>query len=380
MKTFDIKKFHNLTKLQLPDVDLTAKYTFYYDETNNIRKFYVKEQDFNTSFDLTFVLGGLVHSNRTKPEIETLFEGIRLQKSISEIKLKHLATGDFLECLTSDKLNVFLINLLKSKFYVHLSTVNVFYYSLVDIVDSAIANSEISQQLGMPFAMHLKNDLYRLAKIEKEAVVDLFYSFGYPNIKIEDVGGFIAALYYLFEAYQEIPDFHIGLTSLRQILRDSERKNDLPFLGDMEDHILLNDFSQFYLRPLYTFKNSTHIFDNEESIKAILSEYDLMDGNKSKLKSYSFVDSKGNKHLQASDIIVGLVGKFHTFLNTSSFGVLQEALLRLNSIQEHNLMLLMKLFDKAHNKNLAFLHSIASIEERQKYQIVENYVTFNAGG
>jgi hypothetical protein len=100
MKTFDIRKFHNLTKLQLPDVDLTAKYTFYYDETNNIRKFYVKEQDFNTSFDLTFVLGGLVHSNRTKPEIETLFEGIRLQKSISEIKLKHLATGDFLECLT----------------------------------------------------------------------------------------------------------------------------------------------------------------------------------------------------------------------------------------------------------------------------------------
>src|SRR5688572_11912566 len=119
MRTFDIRKFHKLTQMQLPNVDLKSKYTFYYDETNNIRKFYVKEQDFNASFNLTFVLGGLLHSNRTTPEIEILFEGIRLQKSTTETKLKHLATGDFLECLTSDKLSLFLTNLLKSKFYVH---------------------------------------------------------------------------------------------------------------------------------------------------------------------------------------------------------------------------------------------------------------------
>lgn len=374
MKTFDIRRFHNLTKLQLPGADLKAKNTFYYDETNNIRKFYIKEQDFNASFDLTFVLGGIVCDNKANEHVDILFEGLNLQKSAKEVKFKHLASGDFVDCMKSRKLRVYLSNLLKSNFYIHLSTVNIFYYSIVDIVDSAIANSEISQQLGLGFSMHLKNDLYRLAKLEKESVIDLFYMFGYPNVKPEDVREFIEALYFLFEDYQDIPDFHLGLTSLRQILRDSEEVNDLPFLGGLEDHILLKDFSEFYLRPLYTFKNSNHIFDNEESIKMRLSEFTLKDGKKI-YDSYSFVDSKNDKHLQASDIIVGLFGKFHGFLNTSSFGLIQEWLFRMDEDQIHTLAIIMKLIDKSHNRNIALLHSIASIEERQKFKMIDDYIS-----
>lgn len=44
---------------QLRNVD--DVYTFYYDETNNIRKFHLVEDGFNVSDPGNFVLGGILH-------------------------------------------------------------------------------------------------------------------------------------------------------------------------------------------------------------------------------------------------------------------------------------------------------------------------------
>ncbi|MEC4880939.1 MAG: hypothetical protein SAL70_06260 [Scytonema sp. PMC 1070.18] len=354
----------------MPKADFDSAFTFFYDETNNIRKFYVRESDFNSSFQSNFVLGGIVY-DKSKPDIEKLFSELNLERSIKEVKLKHLAKGDFLSCLKSHKLKYFLRYLLDNNIYIHYSTVNLLYYSIVDIVDSTYVNSKTATELGYEFLLFLKNNLYKLAKLEIDAVVNLFYSFQYPNIKKESVLPFISALTDLFKNYEHTIEFRVGVAALKQILKESEKEKSLPFLMGEEDFVLLKDFSNFYLRPIYLFKNSLHIFDNEDVVKGLLSEFVLYDGEKM-LESYSFENSKDNLYIQASDIFVGLIGKLSTFINTHSHADIEGSIKTLSASQLESLDIYLELVEKCNKKNFAFLHSVDSLEEMSKVALLHH--------
>src|SRR5690606_35392581 len=121
--------------------------------------------DFNYTFTANFVLGGLLHEGAV-PDVQPLIDSFKLQKTVKEVKFKHIAFGDFLDCLKSQKLNLFFRFLKESNLYVHYSSLNILYWSVVDIVDSAIMNSDTVMQLGSGFDNHLKNDLYKLCRHE----------------------------------------------------------------------------------------------------------------------------------------------------------------------------------------------------------------------
>ncbi|HFY9719855.1 TPA: hypothetical protein ACIGP1_004157, partial [Klebsiella pneumoniae] len=71
-------------------------YTFYYDETNNIRKLYLKGSGFNVKKADNFILAGILHKGlSTDSDYSTLFQMLNLQKNIHELKLKHVAKGGF---------------------------------------------------------------------------------------------------------------------------------------------------------------------------------------------------------------------------------------------------------------------------------------------
>lgn len=77
-----------------------TKYVFYYDESNNCRKFWVDDskQQFNTDHTADFVLAGLVRKEEEKVEasLETFRKPLKLQANVEEIKFKNLyAKGDF---------------------------------------------------------------------------------------------------------------------------------------------------------------------------------------------------------------------------------------------------------------------------------------------
>lgn len=364
MIDFEISEVRKFTKMMAPTADFETSFTFYYDETNNIKKFYVRENDFNYTFSANFVLGGLVHEGDA-PDVQLLIDSFRLQKTATEVKFKHIAKGPFLECLKSNKLTLFFDFTLNSNLFVHYSSLNILYWSIVDIVDSAVANSEAALKAGPQFINHLKNDLYKLSKLEIDSVIALFYHFEYPNIKKEKVIPFIEALTSLFEPYLETDEFHFGLESLRQILKEAKKKSSLPFVMDEEDHILLKDLSQFFLRPVYLFKNSTHVFDNEDSISETLQEFKILDGEE-EINNYSFVDSKSSQLIQLSDVFVGIIGKLSNYLNTNTREKIESDFDALSETQKTNIDLLIDNIDKSHNKNIAFLHSTDSFEEMSK--------------
>ncbi|RXG18306.1 hypothetical protein DSM03_101988 [Leeuwenhoekiella aestuarii] len=364
MIDFEISEVRKFTKMMAPTADFDSTFTFYYDETNNIKKFYVRENDFNYTFTANFILGGLAHEGNA-PDVQSLIDSFKLQKTATEVKFKHIAKGTFLDCLKSNKLTLFFDFTLNSNLFVHYSSLNILYWAIVDIVDSAVANSEAAMKAGPQFINQLKNDLYKLSRLEIDSVIALFFNFEYPNIKKEKVIPFIEALTSLFEPYLETQEFHFGLESLRQILKKAKKKGSLPFVMDEEDYILLKDLSQFYLRPIYLFKNSTHIFDNEDSISETLQEFKILDGEQ-EINNYSFVDSKTSQLIQLSDVFVGIMGKLSNYLNTHSREEIETDFNSLTETQMQNVDLLIDLIDKSHNKNVAFLHSTDSNEAMSK--------------
>ncbi|MCF6257847.1 MAG: DUF3800 domain-containing protein [Gammaproteobacteria bacterium] len=215
----------------------------------------------------------------------------------------------------------------------------------------------------------MKDDLYKLSKLEIESIIVLFHRFEYPNIKENSILSFIEALSDLFVDYIDDMEFHFGLESLRQILKEAKKKGSLPFVMDEEDYLLIKDFSHFYLRPVYLFKNSTHIFDNEDSISELMGGYKIIDGSEV-INNYSFVDSKSSRLTQLSDVLVGLIGKLSSYLNTSSRDKIRSDFFLLNSIQTENIDFLLDLIDKSHAKNIGFLHASDSYEEMSKIEVI----------
>lgn len=364
MKDFEISKIRELTKMIAPGADFDTSFVFYYDETNNIKKFYVKENDFNYTFTANFVLGGLAHIGQA-PDVKPLLDSFKLQKNAKEVKFKHIANGDFLDCIKSVKLKLFLQFIKESELYVHYSSLNILYWSIVDIVDSAISNSDTALKLGPPFANRLKNDLYKLSRLEIDSIIELFYKFEYPNIKSESVIQFIEELTSIFDGYINTEEYHFGLESLRQILKEAKKKGSLPFVMDEDDHILLKDLSHNYLRPIYLFKNATHVFDKEDSISDILNDYKILDGDE-EIANYRFVDSQTDQLIQLSDVFVGIMGKLTSYLNTSSREKINVDFRELSTIQKTNIDLLINLLDKSHHKNIGFIHNTDSYEEMSK--------------
>jgi hypothetical protein len=139
MMDFEISEIRKTTRMLARIADFDSAFTFYYDETNNIKKFYVRENDFNNTFTTNFILGGLVHLGQA-PDVQPLIDSFKQQKTAKEVKFKHIASGDFLECLKSEKLKLFLQFVKDYNLYVHYSSLNILYWSIVDIVYSAIAS------------------------------------------------------------------------------------------------------------------------------------------------------------------------------------------------------------------------------------------------
>lgn len=368
MIDFEIDKIRKHIKAMNPYLDFDSCYTFYYDETNNLKTFYIKETDFNYSFQANFVLGGVLYENE-KPDIENIFQGLDLQPNIKEVKFKHIAHGGLQDCLKSQRLNILLKRIINTPLYVHYTSVNFLYWSIVDIVDSAIVNSPTAKQLGSSFANHLKNDLYFLCKYELDDVISIFHHFNYPNLEKKDISEFIKNLSSLFEEYEKDVRFHIGLTSLKQILKESEKNEELPFIMGNKDHILLENFTHFYLAPLYKFKNSKHIFDNEFSIQESLQEYRLLDKGVV-YNNFLFEDSQNDLFIQLSDVVVGIIGKMTHFVNTHTCDEILYEISKFSDLQLNNLDLYLDIITKSHNKNMAFLHNVDSFEEINKMDVI----------
>lgn len=337
------------------------EWIFYYDETNNIRKLHLTEDGVNAEFK-NFVLGGIVHPrDRELPNTDSLIKSLVLQKSATELKFNQLATGPFLGILNSKRIRTLLKWLIDNDIYIHYTNFNILYWSLVDLVDSLWVEETLKQYI--PYQWEIKNELFRLCNIDLDVFAKLLRKYRYPNIQRSQNFSFMTEVAEHFESLTEEPRTHITELVI-DLMRHGAIIDEMAFLVDNDDDILIESFKYQYLRPIYVYPNSTHIFDEEDSVQADLEDYVVT--FKGRLVSYSFVDSEQNIGVQISDGICGLLGSYFNFLEESTIEHLKEIKSKLNPVQTTTLELLKTLIDKSDEASNGFCHRTAPTDSDLK--------------
>lgn len=338
---------------------------FYYDESNNIRKLWLDENDFNAQIDRDFVLGGVMHFGEScTADVTVLKNTLQIQKSAKEMKFKHISKGkDFLECLSEDKVMVFLQWLLESDLYVHFSNINNLYFAIADIIDT------IEEPEYIPFFFNMKNELYNIARKNYKEFYRLLSSCNYPNVSGKKISSFYNGIIRLVEDSGNAISFN--MEKLLQGLKSARKQADLVFLQGNPDKTILNDYSVFYMRPIGIFPYATHIFDDEYKVKDVFNKYGFLNGNNTNY-NVSFVDSKENALIQISDCIVGLIGKYYTYVNSIDISDAYHMLLNISTKQKTTLQLFTQLILKSENMSKLILHSIASMQEHNVSDFILN--------
>lgn len=329
---------------------------FYYDESNNIRKLWLDENDFNAPIDSDFVLGGVMHfGENCIVDVNELRTQLRIQQSSKEIKFKHISKStDFLGCLSENKVSFFLEWLLKSDLYVHYFNVNNLYYAIVDIIDSIV------NPIYIPYVFQMKNELYKIAKDNYQSFYKHLISYNYPNIDSSKIKYF----------YDGIIDFVVNsdyelsfeAELLHQVLKSGREQTELIFLKENPDKTIIDSYFHIYMRPIGIFSNATHIFDDEYQIQEQFERFEIYNGD-SICESFSFTDSKNNIYVQISDCIVGLLGKYFTYINSINMNEAHQMINNISLKQKKTLQLFASLISKSERKSKLLLGSCESIEE-----------------
>lgn len=344
-----------------PLYGLEEEYAFFYDETNNIRKFWIRDDGFNEP-PKNFVLGGIVHKkSRPLTGLDELVKSLHIQKSAKEIKFNQLATGSYLGVLNSRKIRTLLEWLIANEVFIHYSNFNILYWSLVDIVDSFWDEPELRQY--MPYVMHIKSELFNLANADLDRLVPILKKYRFPNVQRNSSCAFMMEFSGLLESVSKKPQSEISKLVIYMV-RKAANLPELPFIMDNDDDVLIDSFDSEFLRPLYIYPTSSHTFDNETEVQEALGNTQVE--YKRRFVEYSFVDSRDFIEIQLSDGICGLLGSHFNFLEEHSVEELIDIKQSLNPVQRQTLSLLSKLIDISDAQSNGFMHRISPMDSDYK--------------
>jgi len=340
-------------------------FTFYYDETNNTRTLYIGADGFNVPKVKCFVLGGIAHRGAKRElHFEALRQTLWLQPTVKELKLEHVAKGDFLAVIDKPKMTTFLQWLSESGLLVHYFALDPLYWALVDIVDSILADAPWLY----PAHIQLKNNLYGLLRRDMEATLDFLRRYDFPDVGRARRTQFMHELLDSLEACEGMfPHFEYQM--LKGVLQMGAKMEALPFLEGEKPKVLIGQFSTFCIKRFSMFKNSLHIADMEPHIRDLIEPLTFLDDGRP-IRNFSFVTSHDEVGVQISDVVVGLLGKLFSFLNETPGEELEALIEDLTPVQHHNLGLLNGLLDRSLAENEALAHFVVSAEDRFRAAIL----------
>lgn len=346
---------------------LDRPFTLHYDETNNIRRLRLTPGGLNARRPQCFVLGGVAHLGPAPAlDFENLRQAFHLQKSSLELKLEQLGKGDFLALLDAPKIGSFVEWLASSNLFVHYQVLDPLYWSLVDVIDSIVAEHG-SLQL-MAIAPLLKNDLYSLLRGDLAETAELLGRYSYPDVGHARRAAFISELQDLAEARRDwLSDFNYQM--LKGVLKIAAGLESLPYLEDERPNVLIDGFGAFYLHRLALFKHSTHILDIEKTIEDYLVGLGLKDGT-APLANFSFVDSRTEPWVQVADALIGLLGKLFMFAADHDVEAIDAALSGLNGRQKTVLDTLRGLIKRSIDECQGFAHYVISLEDQRRSAMI----------
>ena len=359
--------------LRDPDIQLHGLhkaddvYTFYYDETNNVRRLHIREDGLNVPDMGCFALGGIAYRGEKRSlDIDGLRTKLGLQKTLKEIKFKNLAQGTFPEATKSKKLTIFLEWLWDQELLVHFFVLDPIYWAVVDIIDAILMESDQPQLYSIH--LNLKNDIYAILRHDRDATIDLFRRHSFPNVGGNGMQSFVADLRIILEGRQALlPAFNFQM--LKGVLQIAQKLDTLPLLEDEIANVLVERFGEFYGKRVCLFKNSNHIFDAEDEVRRYFSKFTFVDAGRP-LQNYQFVISEDEPGVQISDVMIGLIGRFYSFVNCTNAHELGAWFVDASPVQRNNLDIFSRILDRSIEENQAFAHYVLSADDLQRGAIL----------
>lgn len=344
-------------------LDADLPYTLYYDETNNIRVLRNTPDGFNVREPKVFVLGGVAHRGAARTLDDAgLRSALGLGSNVVELKFNQIGKGELLDVLKSAKVETLLRWLEAEGLFIHFQALDPLYWSLVDIIDSILAEAEEPQLY--PLAFQLKSDLYALLREDPSQVSELFSRYDFPNVGQARRDAFLRELLEIADRRQTLMS-PFGYQVLKGVLQIALKLDQLPFLEDETPNMLIEGFSHFYVHRICLFKNAQHVLDIEETIMAKLVAETFVAGGV-ELKNHAFVDSKDEFGIQLADAVVGLLGRAFTYVNRTNITQIEDDLMALSDQQRRNLGLLVGAIDRSIEENSAFATYVISQEDRER--------------
>ena len=164
-------------------------------------------------------------------------------------------------------------------------------------------------------------------------------------------------------------DFY--LEYLRQSLK-IYRNRQLVFLEDNEDKVAISDYSTFYANLIVTYPKSYHIFDHELFVEELLNANPIeLSGHQ--VINYKFVDSKDERLVQVSDLIVGVLRYWMAFLESVNIQKLREILNGLSELQKVKMKKFQEVLLHSLDISTGFKHGIGTNEFELKVSFFLDY-------
>ena len=317
-----------------------------------------------------FTLGGICFEKSKERDNKELIKNLKLQTG-QELKSRTFFKGKntFKDCIEHKKLNI-ILNWILNNAYVHYSDIDSIYFSVIDIVDS-ICNNPIAKYFPQDLIDTFKDELYWAIRSNFEIFLDICKKTDYPNVTNEKIKIFCKGLIDIINKEQEK---YTTLELLKDLIEQFINYNDLIFLKDNEERIIMESFYSLRQQRCIIFRNSMHIFDKElVDEQKMNDEYmALSDGNK--LENYKFLDSKDEVNIQISDIIIYVIAKYLKFLTHYPNENVDNTLKSLNEMGRENLTRLIQIINKSNKENIFFLETINSQRINLKRNLMNQHI------
>lgn len=341
--------------------------TFYYDESNNFRKFRLRSSGFNNDINSQshFSLGGIFVPNGCKPNIDELITKLKPQKNQKKFKFKFFSynQSEFKDFLNSKRLSVLFDWILKNGLLIHMSSLDYLYFSLVDIVDE-LPDANITGVNNRP----LKDILYSVVRKDVDSFIKILYKYKYPNVKKTNIFDFYKEVYNFYVAnydYDNSNPDDFSKEMLRQILKSGFRREGNGFIQNNEDYVLHEKYEMIYINNPYNFLNCKHIFDEEPDI---VEKLEKIESNYAELFNMTFVKSETDIFVQLSDAIAGFSAKLDSMIFNHSFTELSKFVESLEGKQVKLIYDYLRLVVKSDHFCILFTHATVPELYRRKYR------------
>lgn len=291
--------------------------TFYFDESNNIKKGIIgKYKDNNEDLEnLYFVLGGIAVDVNIDFDDLLKYVGARQVPTDAKFSFFAFKKNRFEEAISQSRLRKFFEYLLYKKIFIHFDILHYMHFALTDILDSLIEEDDANQYAAMFYYKQLQSDMTEVLYQDFDALHEILVNYEFPNVSKENANNFINEILNLYTRNYEIYDTddieNFTKELLRQIIKAKRNKNNLIFLEDNNSLVISEGVFHNYLSRTLEIRDFKY-FDNELLITNQFQEMDVDYENKLRVK---FIDSAKSREIQICDVICGFVARLYNFLS-----------------------------------------------------------------